>query len=143
MSSILQWPDERLKQVSRPATGPCISVVSEMKAALAANPGLGISAVQVGHPVRIVIVKQGEDFITMFNPEMMKLSSQTMRVAEGCLSFQGQGQQWVRRHKRARVRYLDLEGQYHTIRGQGLLSQVLQHELDHLDGITIRDRRQD
>ncbi len=137
---IVQWPDERLKQVSRPATGPCIQVVADMQAALASYPGLGISSVQVGHTVRIAIVRRGEEYITMFNPEITKLSPQTMIVAEGRLSLQGHGQMWVKRHKRARVRYCDVAGETHIIKGQGLLAQQLQHEIDHLDGMTILDR---
>jgi len=100
----------------------------------------GLAAVQLGVPVRLIMVQYGDTYIFLANPEIAKLSSQTWPFEEGCLSIK-HGKELVTFHrpKRVKVRYMDLTGNQRTIKAEGLTARFLQHEIDHLEGKLIID----
>ena len=101
---------------------------------------LGLAAVQLGVPVRLIMVLVGSKYIFLANPEIVKLSPQTWPFPEGCLSIeQGKKLYTFHRPKRVKVRYTDLEGNQRTMKAEGLTARVLQHEIDHLEGKLIID----
>lgn len=103
----------------------------------------GLSAVQLGIPIRLVMVKHGTNFIFLSNPEIVKLSTKTWAYSEGCMSVgAGDSLRYFRRPKRVKVKYTDLDGNPRTIKAEGILARALQHEIDHLDGILIVDYKE-
>ncbi len=141
MNGISSEAAETLRQVSTPyETGeiPSAELVNSMRQYQ--SKCLGLSAVQLGVPLRLIMVKYGEDFIFLSNPEIVRVSQQTYPYPEGCLSINnGHTMVTFHRHKRVKVRYIDLEGRQRTVKAEGLTARTLQHEVDHLEGKLIID----
>lgn len=107
------------------------------------NTGIGIAAPQVGKNIRMICLHQeatGEkEHLILINPKITYKSKQTIELEEGCISIPGV-LGLVERAEKVRVKYLDLTGQKCKIKGKKLLSCVLQHEIDHLDGILFTEK---
>ena len=104
--------------------------------------GRGIAAPQIGASVRVIFLKlHGEQPWPVINPEVMWKSEEKIIVWDACLSFLSIFMQ-VERHRDIEVRYQGLQGEWHTIRAgeERDLSELLQHEIDHLNGILAVDR---
>lgn len=97
----------------------------EMSAAMA--------AIQVGVPVRMTILRDGEEFLPVINPEIVKHGKEEFSDTEGCMSVPKKYGP-VKRYKKVKVRGLDLEGKKIEIKAEGFLARVLQHEIDHMNG---------
>ena len=143
---ILTLPDPRLRLVSAPVEkiNPDIrKLVDDMFETMYAAPGIGLAAIQVGIPQRIVTMdlakkdepKQPKVYI---NPELLWASEERSTYEEGCLSIPEYYEE-VERPARVRVRYTDLEGNREEIEANGLLATCLQHEIDHLNGVLFID----
>ena len=103
--------------------------------------GLGLAAVQVGILKRIIVIDLYDDAsrFCLINPELVELSDEKVEVEEGCLSYPNQFGKVVRSVK-VKVKALDLDGKKVTLEAEGLLAQALQHEIDHLDGETFKEK---
>ena len=103
--------------------------------------GLGLAAVQVGILKRIIVIDLYDDVsrFCLINPELDELSDEKVEVEEGCLSYPNQFGKVVRSVK-VKVKALDLDGKKVTLEAEGLLAQALQHEIDHLDGETFKEK---
>jgi peptide deformylase len=143
---ILTLPDSRLRLVSKPVgkIGPEIrKLVDEMFEAMYAAPGIGLAAIQVGVPKRVITMdlakkdepKQPKVYI---NPELLWASEERSMYEEGCLSIPEYYEE-VERPAQVRVRYTDLEGKEQEVEANGLLATCLQHEIDHLNGVLFID----
>jgi peptide deformylase len=115
-------------------------LIDDMFLTMYEAPGIGLAAVQVGVPRRLLImdVSKGEEEprapIVMINPELLKVESEELRLhEEGCLSIPEIYAE-VERPNAVRMRYLDRAGLRQEMLCEGILSTVVQHELDHLDG---------
>ena len=105
--------------------------------------GRGIAAPQIGVMRRVIFLNiGGDDPWPMINPEIVSASEETIVVWDACLSFLSIFFH-VTRHARVSVRYQDTSGTWHAIQAAGDLSELLQHEIDHLDGILALDRLTD
>ena len=116
--------DEQLRQLTR-----------DMAETMYAAPGIGLAATQVDVHRQVVVIDVSEtrdQLLVLINPELVE-SDGWQEGEEGCLSVPGIYDK-VERAERVLVRYLDLDGQPQTIRGEGLLAVCLQHEIDHLHG---------
>jgi peptide deformylase len=131
------------------------ALVTKMKKALAREEyGVAIAAPQVGSPVRVFVVAgrvfddesksetqapqpPAKDRV-FINPELTRLSRKKTQMSEGCLSVRGRYGS-VLRHERATVRALDEHGRPFTYHGAGLIAQIFQHEVEHLEGILFTD----
>jgi peptide deformylase len=146
LRDILILPDKRLRRVSEPVkkidTG-IRKLIEDMFETMYDAPGIGLAAIQVGTPKRVVTAdlakkdepKSPQIFI---NPEVIWTSDETKVYEEGCLSipeYYGD----VERPAQVKVKYLDLEGQPQEIEADGLLATCLQHEIDHLNGVLFID----
>jgi len=103
------------------------------------NDGAGLAAPQVGKSVRLIAVSAKDGVIVMFNPEILKKSWACEWGDEGCLSVPGVFGK-VKRHKKISFRYFDSEGKKIKDKAEGLFARVIQHEVDHLNGILFTDK---
>jgi peptide deformylase len=106
-------------------------------------PGIGLAGIQVGVPRRIITIDVTRDEgprqpLYLINPEIVDLSDGRSTYEEGCLSIPEYFAE-IERPASVRVRYVDYEGKRQEIQAEGLLATVIQHEIDHLDGILFVD----
>ncbi|MBO0764711.1 MAG: peptide deformylase [Hyphomicrobiaceae bacterium] len=106
-------------------------------------PGVGLAAVQVGIPRRLIVIDaSGKDEerrpLVLINPEILELGPDMRLHEEGCLSIPDVRVE-IERPGSLRVRYLDREGKLKELRAEGLLATAIQHEIDHLNGRLIID----
>ncbi len=137
---VLVYGDPRLKQPSRPVTDPgaCASLIARMREMMQQFGGIGLAAPQIGEHQRVVIWSIGGREGLLINP-VLEPGEETEVGIEGCLSIPGMAAD-VRRALSVHARGLDLEGRELDFSAEGLLARVLQHEVDHLDGILFVDR---
>jgi peptide deformylase len=144
---IIKLPDKRLRQVSEPVKkidGGVRKLVDEMFETMYAAPGIGLAAIQVGVPQRVVTMdlskKSDQQHPRVFiNPEITWSSDDKVTHEEGCLSIPEYYED-VERPTEVKVKYLDLDGNAHEITAKGLLATCLQHEIDHTNGVLFIDR---
>lgn len=147
MTKIVQSPDPVLNQVCEPCDLDDKSLpklAKQMIRIMYKNAGCGLAAPQVGVSKRLVVIdcdqEDGEQNpIVMVNPVVVAREGEPEVAGEGCLSIPGITVP-IARPPFARVRYFDLDGEEWEIEGDGLLGRCLQHETDHLDGITMFER---
>lgn len=141
--NILTSEDPALHQKSSEVKNPhdpfIQGLISDMRDTLRQARGLGLAAPQVGVSKRLIVVKLWNDEYVLINPRFTHLSREKELGEEGCLSLPGFYCDLVR-SKKVRVKGLNPEGKKIKIKAQGLLARVLQHEIDHLDGILITDK---
>ena len=148
---IIEAPDPILRQKSVPveAVTPELQVlIDDMFETMYAAPGIGLAAIQVGVPKRILVIdlqepeeEGGEPVrrpMVFINPEILTASDSLKPYQEGCLSVPDQYAE-VDRPDRVRARWLDRDGNAHEEELDGLLGICLQHEMDHLEGILFID----
>ncbi|MDH6264887.1 peptide deformylase [Rhizobium sp. SG_E_25_P2] len=139
-------PDPILRQTSallEDVTPEVQSLASDMLETMYDAPGIGLAAIQVGVPKRMVVIdlhKEGEDKKpqVFINPEILSSGDDRSSYEEGCLSIPDYYAE-VERPAAIRVRYVDLDGKIQEIEADGLLATCLQHEIDHLNGVLFID----
>ena len=143
---IVTWPDEVLAAEAETieVTPELQEFIEDMIETMYESDGVGLAAPQVGESVRLVCVDQTgpklrEDLRVYINPEIVERSEETVESEEGCLSCPELAVK-VDRHERIKVKALDREGNEVCVDADGFLAIVLQHEIDHLDGVTLADR---
>jgi peptide deformylase len=117
-------------------------LIADMFDTMYAEEGVGLAAPQVGVGQRVIVVDPRLDEVKPFalvNPEIVELSEDTDRDEEGCLSLPGL-KDVVERPARVVVAGTNVDGEAQRIDASGLLARVLQHEVDHLDGVLFIDR---
>jgi len=105
--------------------------------------GRGVAAPQIGVLKRVVFIDMPGLKSALINPTIMKASDKKFEVWDSCFSFNLAFFVLVERHYGVRVGYLDQEGKKHVIYAEDKLSELLQHEIDHLDGVLAIDRMKD
>ena len=144
-------PDSQLRLVSAPVasvTPDIRKLADDMLETMYDAPGIGLAAIQIGEPVRLVTIdvskKSEEDEETpkapmvFINPEVIWNSEELNVYEEGCLSIPEYYEE-VERPARVKVRYMNLDGATQEIEADGILATCLQHEIDHLNGILFID----
>lgn len=101
--------------------------------------GVGLAANQIGSTKRVIVVNTNTTRTVMVNPVILKTSPQMVSSREGCLSFPGK-QVTIPRHKQITVVWRTTEGEEKKQKLRGLDGIVVQHEVDHLNGITCMER---
>ena len=96
---------------------------------------VGLAAIQMGIPKRLIAVWMGSKFIPMINPAIIQKSKSTYTAIEGCLSLEGQRE--VRRHSTIKVAYTTKDKKAKVETFKGYVAQIIQHEVDHLNGKLI------
>jgi peptide deformylase len=139
-------PDPLLRQVSKPVErvdDQLRSFAGDMLETMYDAPGIGLAAVQVGEPIRMLVIdlaKEDEPKAphVFINPEIVSRASETKVHEEGCLSIPDYYAE-VERPAEVTVKYLDLEGKERVLKADGLMATCLQHEIDHLNGVLFID----
>jgi peptide deformylase len=151
VKTVLQLGDPRLRELARAVDDPTSSDISSLVKDLAdtlaywrttTGYGRAIAAPQIGAPLRVIFLQlPGADPWPMLNPVITEHSPEKIVVWDACLSFLSIFMQ-VERHREITVRYQDLHADWYEMRaGAGRdLSELLQHEIDHLEGILAVDR---
>ena len=146
LRDILKIPDKRLRLVSEPVKrvdADIRALADDMFETMYEAPGIGLAAIQVGVPKRVVVMdlskkdeaQQPQVFI---NPEITWASTEISSHEEGCLSIPEYYEE-VERPFKVKVKYLDLHGKAHEIEAEGLFARCLQHEIDHTNGVLFID----
>jgi peptide deformylase len=139
--SIITAPDSRLKVKSAAVAeidDRMRQLIDDMFETMYAAPGIGLSAIQIGVPERVVVIDVARDDdpvgpLALVNPEILWSAEETMSYEEGCLSLPDQFAE-IDRATTIEVRYLDRQGEIRTQKVDGVHAACLQHEIDHLSG---------
>ena len=142
---ILTEPDKILRQISKAVEtvgNEERDLMRDMLATMYAAKGIGLAAVQVGIPKRIIVIdlKKDEKKNPMYfvNPIIKQKNSVNSIYEEGCLSVPNQFAE-IERSNKCEVEYLDFNGKKQLLKAEGLLATCIQHEVDHLEGILFID----
>jgi peptide deformylase len=142
---IIETPDPRLKLISLPVAGvddALRGLMDDMLATMYDAPGIGLAAIQVGQPKRVLVIDLQENETKtpryFVNPEVIWASEALAVYNEGCLSVPEQYGE-VERPAQIKLRYLDYHGAPQEEAMEGLLATCVQHEMDHLEGILFID----
>ena len=146
VKTILTEPDKLLRQVSEPVTSVGDSekqLMDDMLDTMYAANGIGLAAIQIGVPKRIIVMDISKDdkkkepryFV---NPVIIKKDSLEATYEEGCLSVPNQFAE-INRPSKCQVEYLDYNGEKKILNAEGILATCIQHEMDHLEGILFID----
>ncbi len=143
---IIVLPDPLLRTVSKPVKSVDAAtrrLMDDMLDTMYDAPGIGLAAVQIGEPQRLVVIditKEGEERQPLFlvNPEIIWSSEEESDYEEGCLSIP-EFFDMVTRPKEVKVRYLDRQGEAQELLCNGVLATCVQHEIDHLNGVLFID----
>jgi peptide deformylase len=146
LRDIIVIPDKRLRLVSKPVERVDAAVrklAEDMFETMYEAPGIGLAAIQIGEPVRLVtldVAKKDDPRApqVFINPEVTWSSEELNLHEEGCLSIPDYYEE-VERPAQVRVRYLDLDGRIQEVEADGILATCLQHEIDHLNGVLFID----
>jgi peptide deformylase len=95
----------------------------------------GLACIQIGVPKRIILVRSGDGFMVFCNPAIVKRSAKTYMATEGCLSLDGSRE--VKRHNSVMVSWVTPKGKRNVREFTGWIAEILQHEIDHCNGILI------
>ena len=146
LRQILTEPNEILRKKSllvEKVDDDLRRLMDDMLETMYAAPGIGLAAIQVGVPKRVIVLdisqKEGQKKPMFFvNPEIIEKSQNNSTYEEGCLSVPGQFAE-IDRPDQCHVKYLDYNGEAKEIKATGMLATCIQHEMDHLEGILFID----
>ncbi|MBD1156696.1 peptide deformylase [Pelagibacterales bacterium SAG-MED20] len=146
VKKILTEPNKLLRQVSSPVekvSDEERKLMDDMLDTMYAAPGIGLAAIQVGVPKRIIVMDISKDEnkkepMYFVNPIIKNKNSEKATYEEGCLSVPNQFAE-IERPNKCEVEYLDYNGKKQSLKADGLLATCIQHEMDHLEGILFID----
>ena len=146
VKKILTEPNKILRQISKPSEGVGIEeqkLMDDMLDTMYAANGIGLAAIQIGIPKRIIVMDIGNDKnkkepMYFVNPIIINKNHEQAIYEEGCLSVPGQFAE-IERPNTCDIEYLDYKGKKQLLKADGLLATCIQHEMDHLEGILFID----
>ena len=141
---IVKYPnkilEKKAKKVKEPLDSNIQKIVKDMLVLMDEANGAGLAAPQVGELLRICTIRcDGETFV-LINPKITSYSREKEIEEEGCLSFPGKFIP-IKRSTKVKARFVDEKGNETKIKAEGLLARVIQHEVDHLNGILFINRK--
>ena len=132
----LRKPVDEVENVDKPEIQ---RLIDDMIVTMKQDKGVGLAAIQVGYNGRLIVIDTKDGPIVLINPELTDLSKETEIAEEGCLSVP-ETYGLVKRSTEATVKALDRKGEVVEYDAVGLFARVLQHEVDHLNGILFIDK---
>ncbi|OGB98895.1 peptide deformylase [candidate division KSB1 bacterium RBG_16_48_16] len=141
---VIKYGHPTLRKIAEPVDAAEINqeFIDDMIETMVEEDGVGLAAPQMNVSKRIMIASDLENIYVMINPEIEAYSEKSATDAEGCLSLPGL-QAMVQRPEKVIVKALDREGKPLKITAKGLLARVIQHEVDHLNGVLYVDKMDD
>lgn len=142
--SLVILPDSHptLRLISEPVTEfneELGELALEMGKTMVEARGIGLAAPQVGKSIRLIVVRLSYGYRVMVNPEFIRKLNRTVNMMEGCLSIRRALWRPIDRPAKCEVKWQNLEGDWFQENFSGLDARVVQHEIDHLDGILMND----
>ena len=139
-NSFLRQKAKQVKEITADIKQLALDMIETMET----NNGLGLAACQVGQLLQIIIAKPepNKEALVLINPQIKKTSRKKDVMEEGCLSLPNISLS-VERAVKIIVQGLDINGQLVKIKAKGLLARAIQHEVDHLAGVLIVDKKND
>lgn len=130
---------KKAEPIKNPKSPEIKELIADMIATMKKTGGIGLAASQVGVPYRIFTADIDGKIYVFVNPKIKDFSNDKVPLEEGCLSVQ---KIWgpVIRSRKLTIKALDENGKPIRIRAKGLLARVIQHEIDHLNGILFIDK---
>ena len=146
LKKILTEPNKILREKSLKVDrvdGDLQKLMDDMLETMYAAPGIGLAAIQVGVPKRVIVLDiaskdQPKKPMYFVNPELISKSENNSTYEEGCLSVPGQFAE-IDRPSKCHIRYMDYNGEVKEIKAEGMIATCIQHEMDHLEGILFID----
>ena len=146
VKTIITEPNKILRQISKPVdkiTKEEQNLMDDMLETMYAANGIGLAAIQIGIPKRIIVLDIGRDKdnkepMYFVNPVIKEKNLTKSTYEEGCLSVPDQFAE-IERPSKCEVEYLDYYGEKKNLKAEGILATCIQHELDHLEGILFID----
>jgi peptide deformylase len=146
VKSIFTEPNKILRQISKPVdqiTKEDQNLMDDMLETMYAANGIGLAAVQIGIPKRIIVLdiskdKNNKEPMYFVNPVIKEKNLNKSTYEEGCLSVPDQFAE-IERSSKCEVEYLDYNGKKNILKAEGILATCIQHEIDHLEGILFID----
>ena len=143
---ILTEPDPFLRQKSLKVENVddnIRSLMDDMLETMYAAPGIGLAAIQIGVPKRVIVIdlsknQEKKNPLYFINPEILDKSKENSSYEEGCLSVPGQFAE-ISRPDKCKIKFLNYSGEEKILETEGLLATCIQHEMDHLEGILFID----
>ena len=143
---ILKEPDKLLREISQPVDHVGENekkLMDDMVETMYAENGIGLAAIQIGFPQRIIVMdiskdKKNKSPMYFVNPIILNKATEQSTYEEGCLSVPDQFAE-IDRPNKCEVEYLDYNGEKKLLKAEGLLATCIQHEIDHLEGILFID----
>ena len=138
-------PNEILRKISQKVTKEEVlqpkfqQLISDMAETMVKKDGIGLAGPQVGQSVRLIAVNTKDGVLALVNPVITNHSLRKEWGEEGCLSLPNTFGQ-VKRYKKVHCKFIDEKGNNRKIEAGGLMARVIQHEIDHLDGILFIDK---
>jgi len=161
LRTIITLPDQVLRRKARPVARfdkNLQSLIDDMIESMRAAPGVGLAAPQVDVSERVIVIEYAEEeegaeqdeqteekprpkpkLFALVNPEILRVSEETVLGVEGCLSIPGLVGE-VERNAAVQVRGLNRHGRPLKVKAEGWLARIFQHEIDHLNGVLFTDR---
>ena len=141
LKELVVYPDPALRETSEVVgeVGEDIrNLIDDMADTMYASHGIGLAAIQIGIPKRVIVVDVGEGLVVLVNPTICEREGE-VQMEEGCLCLPGVLVD-VTRSEKVTVKGFDERGEEVTFDAEGLFARALQHEIEHLDGILIVDK---
>lgn len=142
MMELVLYPDERLTQKCQEIEVKDIQkyryLAKDMYEFMIKNNGIGLAANQVGETIRLIVIQHNDKPLYLFNPFIISSTRKQYKL-EGCLSFPGETKK-CKRGQLIKVKYYDISGKLKMEEYKGLTARCIQHEIDHLNGITFDKR---
>ena len=143
---ILTEPDPFLRQKSKnveQVDNKIRLLMDDMLETMYDAPGIGLAAIQVGIPLRVIVIDLSKDEekktpLYFVNPEIISSSDQDATYEEGCLSVPNQFAE-IDRPDKCQINFVDYNGEKKILKAEGLLATCIQHEMDHLEGVLFID----
>ncbi|CAN1494070.1 Def N-formylmethionyl-tRNA deformylase [Rhabdaerophilaceae bacterium] len=143
---LVYLPDPQLRLISAPVLSvdkALRETITDMFDTMYDAPGIGLAAIQIGVPQRVVTIDVSKrddtrEPMVLINPEIVWESDETSAYEEGCLSIP-EYYESVERPAQVRMRYRDIDFREHELEADGIFATCIQHEIDHLDGVLFID----
>jgi peptide deformylase len=134
-NKILREKTEKVEKIDKEIK----ELAKEMRKIMIQHNGVGLAANQIGKNLSIFVAYDNKKFYTFINPEIVKFFGKEKIMEEGCLSVPNVWGQ-IKRYEGVVVSYQDLFGKRKKLKAKGLLAQIIQHEIDHLNGVLFIDK---